>query len=129
MADFVSRVRMTFPEGDQTGPVAALLQPFDLSADKGLAGFDATMVGAGHAVAGQLGCMRWLVGKQLRGRTQGCLMALQRQDIIADSLWITPAAMPRWPLRASVVTTAPLNESLCRSVGAAVISFDFSSVA
>lgn len=77
---------MTFAEGDQTGPVAALLQPFDLSADRGSAGFDATMVGAGDAVAGQLGCMRWLVGKQLRVRTQGSLTPLQRQDIIADSL-------------------------------------------
>jgi hypothetical protein len=41
----VSRVLSTFADGGQTGPLMIVLQPFDVSADRGRAGLDAAVIG------------------------------------------------------------------------------------
>ena len=104
-----------------------LLQPIDGGANRGYAGFDAAMIGINYRWRSASLTFR-IIKKTADVGMQRRLVGFQSQGIVAalSTIW---RAIARWQFSASTVTMVSFSESIASSLGTAVISLDFASVA
>jgi hypothetical protein len=113
--------------GLRGSPSTLVSGPINWNTDPSAVRVSAPMIAIDGAVRGCCSGLR-VVEESAHVGVQRALITFEGHDVIAllveDLLGIS-----RWQFRASTVTMVPLRLSIFNSLGTAVISFDFSSVA